>query len=54
MRTHLTVLSVMLLTICGLASAASAAPGIAPEPGTILLAASGLTVAGFVTWHRRK
>jgi hypothetical protein len=52
MRTQLASLSILLLTVCGMASASSL--NVAPEPGTIMLAASGVTIAGFLTWRRRK
>ena len=53
MRTSLVPMSILLLTVCGLCSAAASAFA-APEPGTIMLAASGVALAGFVTWRRRK
>jgi hypothetical protein len=52
MRKQLASLSILLLTVCGIA-AASNISGV-PEPGTIILAASGVTIAGFLTWRRRK
>jgi hypothetical protein len=52
MRTSFAAVSILLLTVCGMSSAASLLG--TPEPGTILLAASGVAIAGYVTWRRRK
>lgn len=54
MRTSLISMSILALTVCGLVSAASRDIVATPEPGTIMLAASGVALAGFVTWRRRK
>ena len=53
MRISLAPTLILLLAVCGLASAAPRALPT-PEPGTIMLAASGVALAGFVTWRRRK
>jgi hypothetical protein len=52
MRTSFVTLSILLLTVCGISSGSNLA--IVPEPGTIMLAASGIGLAGFLTWRRRK
>lgn len=52
MRTSLISRSILLLSICG--SALATPVEVAPEPGTIMLAASGVAIAGFITWRRKK
>ena len=50
MRTTLISTSILLLTLFGAALAQTQQP----EPGSIVLTTTGLAIAGYITWRRRK
>jgi len=49
-KTTVVTTSILLLTLCSAALAATTNP----EPGTIVLTATGFAIAGYITWRRRK